>query len=423
MKSWQLNRRSFLRGGAVTLALPLLESWRCAGAAEAATPAPRRMLAICTMLGIHIPNLVPRETGANFALTPYLECMRTLRDQLTVFSGLSHPDVDGGHNSEACYLTAAPHPGAPSFRNTISLDQYAIERLPAATRFPSLVLSARGGTISFTRSGVSIPSEFRPATIYTRLFVNGTAGQVAAQVRRLQDGQSVLDTVGDPARRLQARVGAADRERLDQYFTAVREVENRMRANQEWARRPKPRVNYPMPGELANPADNNARIKILFDLIHLAFQTDSTRVITLHLSGGTMVPPIEGVTLDAHNLSHHGQDPEKLAQLRLVEAKQMETVAEFLTRMKQTNEGSETLLDRTSVLYGSNLGNASSHNTRNLPIILAGGGFRHGRHLGFDTQHNTPLCRLYVSMLQRLGIETDQFATGRGTLPGLEIAR
>lgn len=177
-----------------------------------------------------------------------------------------------------------------------------------------------------------------------------------------------------------------------------------------------------MPRDVTDPADNIARLTLLLDLAHLAFQTDSTRVITLHVSGSNLVPPIEGVTLDPHNLSHHGQDPEKLAQLRLVETKQMETVAEFLAKLRQSNEGSQTLLDRTAVLYGSNLGNASSHNTRNLPVVLAGGGFKHGQHLAFDAQNNTPLARLYVSLLQRLGVEVDQFASGRGTLPGLEMA-
>lgn len=413
-----IDRRRFLKAGAASLALPWLETLQ-ARAADA-TP-PRRLVAICTTLGVHSPNLVPTEAGENYTATPYLECLRSLRDQVTVFSGVSHPEVDGGHSSEVCFLTAAPHPGAPSFKNTISLDQFAVERLPAATRFPSLILSTRGGSLSYTRSGVAIPSESQPSRLYTRLFVNGSAQQVAAQVRRLQDGQSVLDTVRDPARRLEGRISASDRERLDQYFTALREVETRMQSAQEWARRPKPRVNYAMPRDPTNPADHIARLGLLFDLMHLALQTDSTRIITLKVTPGNLVLPIEGVSLDSHNLSHHGQDPDKLAQLRIVEAKQMETLAEFLTKLRQTNEGGRSLLDGTSVVYGSNLGNASSHNTKNLPVVLAGGGFRHGRHLAFDTQNNTALGKLFVSVLQRIGVETDQFATARGTLPGLEV--
>jgi hypothetical protein len=160
----------------------------------------------------------------------------------------------------------------------------------------------------------------------------------------------------------------------------------------------------------------------MLDLTHLALQTDSTRFVSLYIGGSNAVQPIDGVSIEYHSLSHHGQDPEKLAQLRIIQTKQLEAIGEFLGKLRQSREGDQNLLDRTAVLFGSAMGNASSHNCKNLPIILAGGGFRHGQHLAFDRENNTPLGRLYVSMLQRLAVETDQFVSGRGTLPGLAMA-
>jgi hypothetical protein len=258
--------------------------------------------------------------------------------------------------------------------------------------------------------------------LFSRMFVNGSPAQVAAQVRRLEDGQSVMDAVLAPAQQLQSKLSAPDRERFDQYFAAVRDVEQRLVSGQEWARRPKPTVSYPAPRDVADPNDDVTRLKLLLDLIHLALQTDSTRIIALYVGGSNAVQPIPGVSIEYHSLSHHGQDPEKLAQLRIIQTQQMEAVGSFLGKLRQAREGEATLLDRTSVLFGSAMGNASSHNCKNLPIVLAGGGFRHGQHLVFDHENNTPLGRLYVTMLQRMGLEVDQFVSGRGTLPGLEMA-
>jgi hypothetical protein len=217
-------------------------------------------------------------------------------------------------------------------------------------------------------------------------------------------------------------VSATDRERLDQYFTAVREVEEQLVKSQEWSKRPKPKVSVAPPRDVASLADIIGRTRLMFDLAHLAIQTDSTRFITLKIDVVGAVPPIAGVKLDHHNLSHHGKDPEKLQQLQRIEVQQLTALGDFLGKLKQSKEGGETLLDRTMVLYGSNLGNASSHDTKNLPILLTGGGLKHGKHLAFDRKNNVPLCKLYVSMLQRLGAEVDRFGSGSGRLAGLELA-
>ena len=226
--------------------------------------------------------------------------------------------------------------------------------------------------------------------------------------------------VRERTKRMRTAVGSKDREKLDEYFTSVRELERRMVVNEEWSKKPKPKVDAKPPENNYVPADIVGKTRLMFDLIHLALQTDSTRLITLMLLGTSDVPPIPGVSLGHHDLSHHGQDPKKIEQLRTVEMEKMKTVRELLEKLKKTEEQGEGLLDRTMLFFSSNLGNASNHSSRNLPVLLAGGGFRHGQHLAFNTDAPPPLCNLYVSMLQRLGIETDEFGSSTGTLTGLE---
>ena len=420
----RICRRSLLRSAGVTLTLPLLEAMqpRSSRAAEAAEP-PRRMICINTTLGLHTPYLFPTATGRDYELTPYLEPIQKFRDQFTVFSGLSHPEVDGGHPAELCYLTSAPHPRADNFKNTISLDQFAIEQLVPDTRFGSLVLassSSRG--LSFTRSGVPIPADERPSRVFRNMFINGTPGEVNNQVLRLQQGQSVMDAVLSEANDFQRGLNQQDLHKLDEYFTSVREVEQRLVKAQEWARRPKPEVSSKPPVDIANAVDVPARVRLMIDLMHLAIQTDSTRFITFALNGLNAVPTITGVTQDWHNLSHHGQDPSKLAELKVVELQQMQLFGELLAKLGDSSEGSGSLLDRTIVLFGSNLGNASSHDNKNMPVIVAGGGFQHGQHLAFDPLRNPPLCNLYVQLLRRLDANVDSFGSSNGTIPGFDLA-
>src|SRR5581483_701630 len=224
------SRRQFLRGAGVVMALPLLDSVlspfaRAAGGTDPATAKPRRMLGICNNLGLLPDKFFPTEAGRGYALSPYLRGLEEYRDDFTVFSGVSHPDVDGGHPADICFLTAAPHPGSGGFRNTISLDQYIAERIGHLTRFPSLTLgvNVQQGvhSLSWTASGVLIPCEEKASDVFKRLFVQGTPEEVDAQMRKLEQGRSVLDAIARQARSLQREVTARDRDRLDQYFTSV----------------------------------------------------------------------------------------------------------------------------------------------------------------------------------------------------------
>ncbi|HZL89553.1 MAG TPA: DUF1552 domain-containing protein [Pirellulaceae bacterium] len=418
------DRRTFLRAAGVSMALPLLQGLapRTARAGNVSS-VPRRMVCICTPLGLHPPHFFPEKAGKDYDLTPYLEVVQDFRDDFTVISGLSHPEVGASHDSIYSFLTAAPHPEQRAgFRNSISLDQFAADHIGNQTRFPSLPLSCEGFSLSWTRSGAIVPSDSFPSSVFARLFLEGRPDEVEAQARRLRDGRSILDAVGGQAHSLQQGLGTADREKLDEYFTSVRELEQRLATNEEWSKKPKPTVDAKPPQNVANPADLVGRARLMFDLIHLALQTDSTRLITVMLLGTSLVPPVAGVSLGHHDLSHHGQDPGKIEQLKKVEIEKLNTFREFLAKLKETKEEEDNLLDRTMVFFSSNLGNAATHATKNLPVLLAGGGFKHGQHLAFDQASPPPLCNLYVSMLQRLGIEADKFGSSTGTLTGLETA-
>ncbi|MDF1754200.1 MAG: DUF1552 domain-containing protein [Verrucomicrobiales bacterium] len=424
MKIYRPDRRTFLRGTGVSLALPWLQCLNPGTARAAGNPGDvRRMLAMNSPLGIHTPLLFPEKTGRDYEVTPYLQPLQEVREHFTVISGLMHPMVDGGHAAEKSFLTGAAHPGHSSFRNSISLDQYAAEQIGHETRFPYLSLSVSGNSsLSWTRSGVQIPADSSPSKVFARLFLDGSATEKAKRMEQIKDGQSIMDLVGQQSRELARKTGREDSETLDQYFTSVREVEKRMAQSEIWEKSPKPKVDLKQPEDIKDSAEFTARMEMIYDLIYLAFQTDSTRLITVSSAGGNSVVNLKGVDDGWHNLSHHGKDPAKIEQLAIIEREEMRLLGTLLKRLHSTPEGGSTLLDQTAVIFGSSLGNASSHNNSNLPIIAAGGKFKHGQHLAFDPQDPPPLCNLYVSYLQHLGLETDKFSSGAGTLTGLELA-
>src|SRR5215207_4729735 len=385
----RFHRRTLLRAAGVAMALPLFDALAPQRArAAAADSIPRRMVCINTPLGLHPAFFFPQKTGRDYELSPYLEIFKEFRDDFTVISGLSHPDVGPSHDSNQSFLTAAPHPEQRAgFKNSISLDQFAAESIYGQTRFPTLTLSCEGEGLSWTKSGAPVPTEDWPSSVFAKLFLEGRPDEVEAQARRLADGQSVLDAVRAQAKKLKQGLGAGDREKLDEYFTSVRELEQRLVQAEAWAKKPKPKVDAKPPVNIQNGADLVGKTRLWFDMIHLALQTDSSRLITLQLLGTSSVPPIEGVSQGHHDLSHHGQDPAKIAQLKVLELEKMKTLRDFLTQLRDTKEDGDSLLDRTMVFFSSNLADASKHSVKNMPVLFAGGSFKHGQHLAFD-EHN-----------------------------------
>jgi len=417
----------------VALSLPFLNSMlptfaRAAASSSPLAPEapPRRMLAICNNLGLLSWNFFPEGAGRDYKPSLYLEPLMEFRNDFTVFSGVAHPNVDGGHPADVAFLTAAPHPASSSFRNTISIDQFIGERIGIQTRFPSLTLSvnSRSRSLSCTGTGVAIPPEEKAADVFKQLFLQGTPAQIEKQIRKLDTGRSILDSVAGQAKDLQSNLGVEDRDRLEQYFTSVRELENRLQASRGWEQKPKPVVTVPEPVDPASPAQYMAKVKIMYDLARLAFETDSTRAITLMLdSVATPVLEIPNLPINEgyHNLSHHGRADDKLTQLQAIDLLHMKLLAGLYADFKSVREGEETLLDRSMLLYGSNFGDANTHVTTNMPMLFAGGGFKHGQHLVFDKTYNYPLPNLFVSILQRMGIDVDKFASSTGTMRGLEM--
>jgi hypothetical protein len=421
----QISRRTFLRGSGVALALPFLDSMlpkRGLGAdANVKGGVPRRMVCICTNYGLYGPALFPENTGRNYTLSPYLEILKEHRNDFTLFSGISHPNQAGacGHSSEMTWLTSAAKPGLSGFRNTISVDQLVAEKTGFETRYPSLVLgtgSAGINSISYTRSGVMIPAESKPSKVFAKLFLNGTPDEIKGQMQKLQEGRSIMDSVQGQAKTFGRRVGTADRAKLDEYYTSVREMELRFAKAEEWVKKTKPTVDAAQPKDITDERDLIGRLRLLLDLVPLAVQTDSTRLFTIMVQGLPSAPLVPGVSIDHHGLSHHGKEPGKVEQLRRIEEAQFAAVRDLIAALAKKEEAGRRLLDSTMVMFGSNLGNANSHEPTNLNIVLAGGGFKHAGHVAFDQKNNTPLSNLFVTMLQRMNIETDRFGSSRGTI-------
>jgi hypothetical protein len=421
------SRRRILRGAGVALALPWLEAVPATAAAEGDT-VPMRAIFISNNLGVLPRPFFPETVGPGYLLSPLLARLERHRRDFTVISGLSHPNVRGGHSTENCFLTAARNPTASGFRNTISLDQFAAEQIGHLTRFPTLNLGVNidkaNRSLAWTRDGCLIPAEDRPGRLFETLFISGSPAQVAARRRRLRERESILDALADDSRRLEAAVSAADRRRLDQYRTSIRELEQRLQVAGAWEERPRPVATGPRPEDITDRARLFEGFESMLEMALMAVETDSTRLITLMVDAFA-TPAFrladERTTTDGyHNLSHHGQSAEKLAQLEAADRWQMDLLAMLLAKLAERCEGDHRLLDRTILLYGSNLGDANTHDNTNLPILVAGGGFRHGGHLAFPRDDNRPLSNLFVSVLGRLGIEAEAFGSSTGALVGLE---
>jgi len=422
--SSHIPRRTFLRGLGITIGLPMLECMTPVFARSGQLPPPKRMIVIANNLGVLPKNFFPATAGRAYAPSPYLGLLADVRNEFTVFSGLSHPGVTGGHSTDNCFLTAARGAFKAGFRNSISLDQYAAEKLGQVTRFPSFNLGVNiekaNRSLSWTRDGVLLPAEDSPAQLYRRMFVQGDAAAVQQQLNRLRQRGSILDTLTDEAGRFSRTLGSTDRARLEQYLTSVREVEQRLYTAREWEQRPKPTTTQPAPSDINDSKLFFEKFDLMLSMAQLAFESDSTRIVTLMVDAFKTpvfsLPGQKATTETYHNLSHHGQKEEKMQQLEAADRQHMALLRQLVGNLAAKPEGGQRLLDRTMVLYGSNLGDANIHDNTNLPILLAGGGLPHGQHLAFKRDNNKPLCNLFVTMLQNLGIESDAFASSSGAL-------
>ena len=413
-----IDRRTFLRASGVAMALPLLESMNPA-IARAAVESPKRMVNICTTLGLYADSWLPKTAGAGYDATEYLKLIDQHRDKYTVFSGYSHRDQSGRqpHNSELTWLTSARRPGLDGFRNTISVDQVAASHLGYVTRFPSIVLgTASPLSQSYTRSGAMVPAETSPAALFKQLFLQGTPKEIEREVQSLNDGGSILDRLKTQTTSLRKRVSSADQEKLDQYFEAVRTAETELSEVKAWQNKLKPVVDEEPPTDIPSRADLIGRIRAMFHMIPLILETDSSRVISMMIHDHGVVPRVQGVNVDQHSLSHHGQDPAKIAQLKIIEREVISAFGDLMTGLSERSDGNGSLIDQTTVLFGSNLGNANAHTSHDLPILLAGGGYKHGRHIAHSNGENAPLSNLFVTMLQNMGVETDTFGQSTSLL-------
>jgi hypothetical protein len=421
MKPSLISRRQLLRAGTGLLALPWLETF----ASAAQVRPPKRLVSICTNFGLYGPAFFPEQAGRGYQPSEYLTILNDLRDHFTVFSGISHPDIGGDHASEASFLTSAKRPTQPGFRNTVSLDYVAAQHVAGATRFPLINLSTlESSPLTYTATGAGVPAMGVPSQVYSRMFLAGTKAEVEKELARLRRGHSILDQMRGRLGDLQRTLSRRDQQQVADYTEAVRDLEKQLVAEERWVHEPKPPVAELSPSEaypspFADRSDSIGRARILFQLAKLALQTDSTRVVTLYIRGMDEKPPIPGVNEGHHGVSHHGRNPAKIEQLKIIERLKVTALRDLLVSLRDTPEGGGSLLDSTQVLFGSNLGDASGHGTTNLPILLAGGGYRHGQHIAGDPKHNTPLAKLFVNILQRFGLETDAFGSGRGTIAEL----
>lgn len=426
------SRRHFLRASGVSLALPLLESLGgrvfAQNAAVTSLPGkvpgadrPMRMVCIGNLLGFYPPAFFPEKTGADYQLPESIESLEPNRKEFTLYSGLDH-GVKGGHFAMSSFLSGvrtADAKGMPE--GNITLDQRAAETLGGATRFPSLTVGSESGIhggclMSWTRSGTRVPPISTPRELFRKLFVTEDAADLAASLDRLDLKGSILDAVLGDAKSLQPQLGRRDKEKLDEYFTSVRDVEKQIELRRKWADVPKPEPGMEEPENTDFVSD----LPLMYDLIALALRTDSTRIATLEI-GGDFEASAFNLNGGYHALSHHGQREEAIQALITMERYQIEQFARFLDKLKLIEDGAGTLLDHSMVLFGSGMGNANSHTNTNLPIILAGGGFKHGEHKAYPAKDpdRQMLCNLYLSMLHRFGAEVERFGTSTGTLTGL----
>ena len=425
MNSKISRRRFVLNSLGASLSLPCLPSLTAGsigngeavqtlkGAGEGA----RRFVAIGNLLGFQRESFFPDSTGEAYPSTPLLEPLESNRSQFTVYRGLDH-GLKGGHFAVHTFLSGVLHHEAKDMPDgNVTIDQFIADSLGMQTRFPSLTVGSEGGIhggcqIAWTRSGVRVPPITGPAELFEKIFISDSKETQIQKRRQNQIQGSILDAVREQAKRLSTKVNQEDREKLDEYFTSLRDVEKRLELREKWTAQPKPEAPFNRPDN-KNTVDD---LPLLYELIALALQTDSTRVATLEI-GGSFLPQHLGIDRGYHSMSHHGNDEETIANLIKLERYQIKHFGHFLTQLANKQCGEGSLLDSTTVLFGSGMGDGNSHKNTDLPIILAGGGYHHGsfRNVTEERGDKLPLCNLYLDIAQKMGMEVDSFGTSTGT--------
>lgn len=421
-----LSRRRFvIRSVAGSLAIPGLSSLRAeavdarsvVGMAQGAGVGARRFVAVGNLLGFQQKHFFPETEGKEFEETTLLKPLASNRDKMTVYRGLDH-GLRGGHFAVHTFLSGVLHHESKNRRDgNVTIDQFIADEIGKQTRFPSLTVGSEGGIhggcqLSWTKSGVRVPPITGPAELFDKLFRTETETQRGEQIKANSLQASILDSITEEASDLSKRVNREDKQKLEEYFSSIRDVEKRLAARRRWADQPKPAA------PLEKPANTNTvdDLPMLYELIALALQTDSTRVATLEI-GGSFLPQNLGIDKSYHGLSHHGNNEETIADLITLETYQLEKFNEFVTRLSEIPDGEQTLLDSTSVLFGSGMGNGSSHTNSDLPIIMAGGGYGRAEFKKVPTEgsRKVPLCNLFLDIAQRMGVEAEAFGTSTGT--------
>lgn len=375
------------------------------------------MVAVGNLLGFQQKQFFPTEIGRAFEETTLLKPLASNRDQVTVYRGLDH-GIRGGHFAVHTFLSGVLHHESKNrAMANVTIDQFIADEIGKQTRFPSLTVGSEGGIhggcqLSWTKSGVRVPPITGPAELFQRLFATESKERREQTVRANSLQASILDSVLDEAGALAKRVNLEDKDKLDQYFTSIRDVEKRLANRIRWADQPKPEAPFEQPAD-TNTVDD---LPMLYELIALALQTDSTRIATLEI-GGSFLPQNLGIDKAYHGLSHHGNDPENIADLIKLETYQLTEFNQFLTRLSEIEDGEQSLLDSTAVLFGSGMGNAASHTNSDLPIVLAGGGYGRGefKKVASHGINKVPLCNLFLDIAQKMGVESESFGTSTGT--------
>jgi hypothetical protein len=448
-KSWHLSRRTFLRAAGITIGLPVLEGMipggRLAAAAEK-NEAPRRLACFYVPNGVNNASWIPSTTGRNYVLATTHQPLSELRDEFSIISGIGHSSVEAGHASGDTFLTGAVLNATPGYdyKNSISLDQLVAERFAQLTRFPSMELSRYGGTgsarathtMSFSREGVPLAAESNPRLVFERLFTQGDTHSREAMKQHYAEEKSILDVVQADAQSLSRRLGKTDQMKLDEFLTAVRTVEKQVTRSEAWLDIPKPKIDVssvnldPSPNSVNELQDY---LRSMFDLIFLAFQTDTSRVSTFQIHKEVTNQVFDaylGFTDRYHGLSHHGGNADALDKLAQIDRFHVEQLGYFLKKLKAAEEGDGTMLDRTLVLYGSgmNNGDTGGHYGTNIPILLAGGrglGVKQGQHVAYEqarrkTYEDKPKCppltNLFNTILQHLDVPSKPFANSIGEI-------